>query len=343
MAGGVIRDILTFDQALARHESGRLHVLLGNGFSRAWRDDIFAYDALFDRADFASLSPSAQRAFATLATTDFEVVMRALRHASSLVQLYDPPSSALADQLRSDAVGLREVLVKAIAGSHPDRPHDISADAYARCKRFLAHFGTIYTVNYDLLLYWALMQEDIEPYVPCDDGFRTPEEGPQEYVSWDPWKSFSQNVHYLHGALHIFDSGLEIQKYTWSNTSVALVDQIRDALATNKYPLFVAEGESSQKLKHIKHSDFLSRAHKSFANIGGTLVVYGHSFAENDEHILRRLDGSKVRLLLVGVHGDPESDANVMIRERSQALAAARPAERALEVVYFQTDSVEVW
>ena len=51
--------------------------MLGNGFSRALRDDIFSYQALFDQADFANLSAQAKQAFADLHTTDFEAVMRA--------------------------------------------------------------------------------------------------------------------------------------------------------------------------------------------------------------------------------------------------------------------------
>ena len=68
--------------------AGKVHALLGNGFSRACRDDIFAYGALFDRADFAALSGSARAAFDALATRDFEVVIGALRQGSRLLPLY---------------------------------------------------------------------------------------------------------------------------------------------------------------------------------------------------------------------------------------------------------------
>ena len=43
----------TFAEALQRtRDAPKRHLMLGNGFSRALRDDIFAYGALFDRADF---------------------------------------------------------------------------------------------------------------------------------------------------------------------------------------------------------------------------------------------------------------------------------------------------
>ena len=72
------------------------HLLLGNGFSRACRDDVFNYGALFERADFNSLSPLAREAFGILSTTDFEVVMRALKSAAQLLRAYAPSHPEIA-------------------------------------------------------------------------------------------------------------------------------------------------------------------------------------------------------------------------------------------------------
>jgi len=336
-------EVLT-EQALSMlGDDTRPHVLLGNGFSRACRDDIFAYDALFDRADFAALSPHARSSFEALDTTDFEVVMRSLRQAAILVQLYEADETPLAAQLAGDAGGLREVLVSAIASSHPARPGDIANRAYEACKHFLAHFHRIFSVNYDLLLYWALMQSEIEPHVPCDDGFRKPDDDSASYVTWEPENSYQQNVYYLHGALHIFDSGSEIQKYTWISTGVPLIDQVREALQNNLYPLFVAEGDSDKKLERIRHSDFLSKAHRSFLNIGGALFTYGLSFATNDAHIFRLILKSKVRQLFVGLYGDVDSPPNQAIVERAEALAASRANTKPLAIHLYDASSAGVW
>ena len=268
--------VLAFDVALRRVSENHCRLLLGNGFSRACRNDIFAYDALFNRANFLRLSPPAQKAFEALGTTDFEVVMSALRNAAILVSLYGSEVAPLRRQLEQDAEALKEVLVSAIADSHPARPGDIPLAGYRAARTFLSNFDSIYTVNYDLLLYWALMQDELPPPdLQGDDGFRTPESGKAEYVTWEIENTSSQTVFYLHGALHIFDAGAELQKYTWVNTGIALIDQIREALNRNYYPLFVAEGESRQKLARIKHSDYLSRSYRSFAQIGGRCSCTG--------------------------------------------------------------------
>lgn len=334
--------LLTFEESLDRVESDQRHLLLGNGFSRAWQDDIFAYDALFDRAEFADLSERARSAFDVLETRDFELVMRALREAADLVRLYEPESDDIRQAMANDVAGLRDVLVQAIAGTHPERPTAVAAEPYESCKRFLANFDKIYTLNYDLLLYWTLMQEEIDPQVRCDDGFRTPESGEEEYVTWDPGTVGTQNIFYLHGALHLFDAGSELQKYTWVNTGVPLIDQVRAALEDYRYPHFVAEGESDSKLARIRHSAYLSRGERSFLKIGGALFSYGVSFGSSDVHISHWLAKNRVRQLFVGLHGKWDSPSNQELVKRVTTVADRRE-NNPLEIEFFDTESATVW
>ena len=336
----------SFKDALASVPAGsHVHVLLGNGFSQAWRSDIFSYGALFDRADFKKLSPLAREAFGVLKTTDFERVMRALRDSSTLIRLYERSADKVAKAMQDDAEGLREVLVSAIAGSHPEMPNAISEKNARLCRAFLAHFEHIYTLNYDLLLYWVLMWDEIKPQIVCDDGFRSPEDKKAEYVTWEPENVSGQNIHYLHGALHIFDAGVEIQKYTWSRTGVRLIDQIREALKAERYPLFVAEGSSNQKYARIRHSDYLSRAFRSFLGISGTLFVFGASFSDADAHIVRAIHRARSRIakLFVSVHGDPVKPANAALINSVKTFAQKRGNRNPLDVDFFDASSATVW
>jgi hypothetical protein len=337
-------DVISFADALAAvRENATRQLLLGNGFSRALRDDIFCYNRLLEQADFADLSPAGRLSFERLGTADFEVVMRALRVASMLVALYVPDNPDLAARISRDADGLREVLVATIAHNHPDRPDDIVPEAYSHCRRFLANFNAVYTLNYDLLFYWAIMQVELEPRLNFDDGFRMPEGGEAEYVTWEVEKAGTQSVFYLHGGLHIIDAGTEIRKLTWANTGVALIDQIREALLSDRYPLFVAEGDSAQKLARIKHSSILSHAYQSFSQISGALFVYGHSMSQNDEHIVRLIERNQGSQLFVGLHGDPASEGNQRIIQRAEGIAQARPPDRSLDLRFFSADSAHVW
>jgi hypothetical protein len=338
--------LLTFAQALAETQpSGRApHLLLGNGFSIACRPNIFLHGKLYEQADFSQLSPYAKSVFEALRTQDFERVIKALRDTHAVLSAYGGVPTTVLDTIKADADGLRELLVQTIAHSHPAWPGEISEQEYQACKAFLSHFKTVYTFNYDLLLYWTQMHTD-EGVVPTsDDGFRKSEEDfDAAYVVWEPTQSHEQNTWFLHGALHVFDSGTEVQKYTWSNTGVRLIDQIRSALSKGYFPIFVSEGTSDEKLERIRHSDYLAKAYRSFCEITGTLFIFGHSLAASDEHYLSRIEKGRLSQLYVGLHGDPLSEANSKIMLRANRMASARRRSPQLKISFFESSSAHVW
>ncbi len=339
---------LSIQQAIqASTTYSRRHLLLGNGFSIACRPDIFRYEKLFEQADFSNLSESAQKAFDALNTTDFERVIKALRDAAELSALYALPEKNI-QQMKADADALKELLVQTIANSHPAIPGDINDSEYAACQQFLSNFHNTYTFNYDLLLYWTHMHRESEAEIQSDDGFRTSQwdidDGIEsDYVVWESSKSHEQNMWFLHGALHVFDSGTEIQKYTWNRTGVRLIEQIRDALSRDLFPLFVAEGSSEEKLERIRHSDYLAKAYRSFQEIQHCLFIYGHSLAANDEHYLRLIEHGKLSHIYVGLYGDPASDINNAIVRRATAMSLSRRSKKPLRVDFYDSDSAHVW
>lgn len=337
-------DLISFKQALEdSNKYTRKHALLGNGFSIACRPDIFVYGKLFEQADFSKLSPSAKKAFDALETQDFEKVIKAIRDAKTVLQAYEGVPSKLLLTLQNDADGLKELLVQTIASSHPEWPDEIFDHEYVACREFLSNFDTIYTLSYDLLLYWAQMHTESGADPTSDDGFRKPEDDFEaDYVTWEPGNSHHQNMWFLHGALHLFDAGIEIQKYTWKNTGVRLIEQIRDALNRNFFPIFVAEGTSNEKLIRIRHNDYLAKAYRSFIEITGALFIYGHSLAENDEHFLKKIEKGKLSHLYVGIYGDPDSMSNKAIISRAARMTTAQ-RRKTLDVTFFDAASAKVW
>lgn len=337
--------VLSYGEVLA--ETGKLrHLLLGNGFSISCRPDVFRYGKLFERADFANLA-RARHAFDVLSTKNFEAVIRGLRSFALLASIYAPGDADAKSRASEDAGALREVLVGAVANSHPNRPHDIQPSENLKCREFLRGYKSINTLNYDLLLYWALMQDELgDKYIPCDDGFRKPAGDPEaDYVSWDPDNSKSQTVRYLHGALHLFDTGHEMKKFTWINTQIPLIEQIRAALQQEFYPVFVSEGTSEEKVERIRHNDYLCKMYRSFTEIQGALVVFGHSLDESDNHIFVDRIGrhGKTDRLYVSLHGDASSPSNTSIIARASALSGLRNYRRPLEVKFFDASTASIW
>jgi hypothetical protein len=327
-------------------ESGDLrHLLLGNGFSRACRDQIFSYDSLFEAADWKGADERIKRAFDAINTRDFEQVMELLELCSSLSQAYAIPAK-VKDEMKTDAQLLRRILVETLARHHPVNPSEISDDEYQSCQKFLSNFERIYTVNYDLLLYWTMMKGKRAH----DDGFRDPHDGnSDDYREEDfvEWKNFDnkQTIYYLHGALHLFLAEASLKKYCWSRTGIKLKDQILASLEQRHYPLIVAAGRSNQKLSKIQRSNYLGHGFRSIRKIGGSLFLYGLSLGDKDAHISQQIAGNtSLKRLYVGLFGDPASKANQeLIKNANIATEINRHRRKKVSIEFYDSKSAEVW
>ena len=353
--------LCSFDDAIRHSEQfKKRHLLLGNGFSIACRPSIFTYGSLFKQADFSE-TPRLPKVFDAIGTTDFEQVIRVLEDAAQAIRFYPTATTRVSEQMAEDAERLKDILIQTVANNHPKIPNDIRKEQFWGCRQFLAHFlgldnsgGRVYTLNYDLLLYWTLMHDHMPPDDPIDlatnDGFGRDEDTEPEYVNWmgeNGAHASAQRVHYLHGALHLFDAGTELQKYTWINTGRPLLKQAREAMRNRKFPLFVAEGKSDQKLTKIKHSAYLYHSYKSFSaqmeQKDDALFIFGHSLAENDQHILKKIGRGKIGQVYVGLHGDPGSPANKKTINAANALAHLRANRFPMKISFYDAASAHVW
>ena len=356
---------ISFQQALNNAQVyNNRHLLLGNGFSIACVPKIFTYQSLYNEANFDSF-PQIKAAFEILHTTDFEIVIHALEQSGKLLKSYDQKQKALADKMLLDAERIKDILIQTIAKNHPASPADIDERKFNACSNFLSNFllsGKVYSLNYDLLLYWTLMYHMDNPKKslnPCD-GFgretfiNSGEIEVSEYVTWKGTSTaHQQNVHYLHGALHLFDAGKDLQKYTWIDTGVPLVEQTRLALNEDKFPLFVSEGNSDKKMDKITHSAYLYHNYKSFNAIctgisrgkpsSTCLFTYGVSFAENDNHIIECISKGTIQHLFVGLYGEPNSKSNKEIINKANSLGKNRSLNFQLKVSFYDAESANVW
>lgn len=349
-------EVMSFDDAISESDErgGKRHLLLGNGFSIACRPELFAYGRLFDEASFDDLTIDKNALFGIAGTSDFERAIEALKTSAAVLELYPDADPDIISALASDAGVVQGALADVLARKHPDHVGLIDDDEYASAWSFLVHFtDKIYTLNYDLLLYWTLLK-NMGTSVNHDDGFRTdPNDFDAEWVIWDGYAGhIKPRIYYLHGGLHLYDAGSTLKKLTWNRTGEPLVDQIRSALAEQTYPLVVTEGTSEEKLSRIEHSPYLHRGLKSLQNIGGTLFIFGHSLAENDEHILARVERSNVNHVYISLFGDPDCQVNQAIRHRAGLMVEHRAVNEedrsgrqrnSLEVGFYDAESAGLW
>jgi hypothetical protein len=337
--------MLTFEEALVGADGihKKRHLLLGNGFSIAARPDSFRYGRLLEEADLTALSVPGAKLFASEGTSDFEGVIRALRTTSRMVDFYKTRDRGLAKRLADDAERLKEILAATLASKHPDYVGAISDEEYGAARRFLGHFERFFTLNYDLLLYWALLQ-DLEPKLRHDDGFRADPDAPDApWVAWNDYNQYGQNVYFVHGGLHLYADGATLRKLTFKRTDIPLMDQIRNQLDDGVFPLIVTEGTSEEKHAAILHHGYLAKCLRALTSCEGSLFIHGHSPDPNDRHVLRGIVEGKFKAIFVSLHGNADSRANRAIRRAAETLAAGRPEKKPLMVEFYDAGSAVVW
>jgi hypothetical protein len=258
------------------------NLLLGNGSSIAVSPD-FRYSSLHARA---TLTTTDQAVFTAADTTNFEEVLRHLRQAGLVCDAFghDP------DDARESYDRVQRALFSAVRRVHPDWG-SVPETTLTRIERALAKHDMIYTTNYDLLAYWAIMSR--EPRIK--DFFWNPG---GEFDALNVGRGSSSCILYLHGALHLFQDPRTGGAGKRTAAAGNLLQQGRSKRAGT---LLVSEATSQEKLRSIRQSDYLSFAYRELADDSGSLVVFGHSLGEQDRHLVDVIDDHHRRLVAVSV------------------------------------------
>lgn len=300
------------------------HLLLGNGFSMAYDSDIFSYSALYDFIDQLD-DKVLSKLFEVINTKNFETVMQQLDNFIEIAAAFSE-DQALTETLKEANEKLRNSLIDAIQTLHPEHVFEVPEERSKKCFEFLEEYlaqeGNVFTTNYDLLLYWVLMRNGSENAI---DGFGREVLNPEAYKTddeleysdliWGKHKS-DQSVHYLHGALPIFDTGIDITKEEY-DTQHYLLEKVKERLDQKDYPIFVTAGNGREKLEHIMHNKYLSYCYERLSNIEGSLITFGFNFGENDNHIIDAINkaakqgtqsGNKLFSIYIGVYSQRSLD-----------------------------------
>ena len=324
--------MLTFQEALGNIDQEETpSILLANGFSQAWNAKIFNYANLLEAANFGQRDAIIRSLFTSLNTYDFEAIMRQLVAAETVCEAYGVERETI-NQIKEDQEHLKQALIIAISNTHPHLPREITDEQYSSVRKFISGFNQIFTVNYDLLLYWSRNKNDLPPEnYRTDDGFRA-------HRRWEG-RSTNQEVHFLHGGLHIYDSGSSIKKHAFTEAGETIIEQVRENLEQGKFPLFVSEPNHEGKLKKIEHNPYLNYCFQALRDLKGALFIYGHSMDENDKHIFDQIKRSQISKVFVSIYGDENSESNTRARANARAYLQ-RPG---LDVNFFDATTATVW
>lgn len=332
----IMNKLLSFEDVMKMANKPRL--LLGNGFSMAYDKDRFSFTSLLESSlkdKIIKKSDFVYKIFEKLNTADFESVMKILDESQKVLEIYKGEKS-LIKKIKDDSEQLKSHLVKIITNNHPEISTAVPGKNKEACINFLKPFEKIYTLNYDLLLYWATMHDNSDDFT---DGFG--EDDYSIHKGYVVYKNkYDMRVHYLHGGLHIFDAGSEIIKKTYSKTGVRLVDQVKENLNKGIYPIFISEGDSNQKLTKILHNSYLNHCYKSLRFIGGDLVILGTELKRNDAHILDAIMESKVQNIFVGVS---KAESVEHIKDRVDSYNYKKSEKKKKTIRLYDYKTVDIW
>lgn len=217
-------------------------------------------------------------------------------------------------------------MIEAVQKLHPEHVFKVPEEKSKHCHLFLNEYlsqeGKVFSTNYDLLPYWILMRNESKFAI---DGFGREVENPDEVLKkqdailselrWGKHKK-EQTIFYLHGALLIFDTGIEIEKETY-DIQHYLLEKINERMAAKSYPIFVTAGSPQEKLSHISHNKYLSHCYDQLSQIEGSLVTFGFNFGEYDTHIIDAINkaahqgqkaGNKLHSVYIGVYSQENLD-----------------------------------
>jgi hypothetical protein len=273
-------------------------LVLGNGLSiNIWPE--FAYRGLFEHAD---LDCAAHRLFSKFETENFEMVLEALWHAeqtlaalrkktTAVTKLYENVQSALFQAVRKVHVPWRKI----------DRPRLQQISDAMRSYRF------VFTLNYDLLTYWAAMQGGAKSAI-------------RDFFWSDDHTFDSDNADlaegttgllYLHGGLHLWQDSKTGRTGKWTTTkgsgvTLLKILQSKVSAIASRRPLFVSEGTSKEKMAVIRRSDYLSYALQTLSENRTNTVIFGASFGPQDKHITEAIASGPKRHIAISVRPGPQ-------------------------------------
>lgn len=316
------------------------NILLGNGASIAI-DDRLSYRSLYRRVcESGNLDDELIGMFDYFETSNFEFIMRLLLEASQV-------NEALAiddDKTKIYYHQLRDTLIGTIRDIHPT--YQSIEHFLLPIANFLKGFRTVLSLNYDLIVYWAMLtgNEDFGCKWFKDCYVRGEFEKDFHYL-YRPLSpaTGATLVFYPHGSLFLATDIYGNEEKLSRNENEFLLDTILNRWTEKDYiPLFVSEGTTTEKFHAITRSNYLNTVYDSIlSKREGSLVIYGWSMGEQDEHIINAIDNRDITEIAISVHtANPQCESYcTMVEERF----ARTHNLKNVNILFFDSECEDCW
>jgi len=239
--------------------------------------------------------------FEQFKTTNFEFIMKLLLEANQVNEVLNIED----EKTRDYYYELRDTLTSTIRSIHP--AHQSIEHLLPKIANFLVNFRTVLSLNYDLLVYWSMLagndKLECQWFKDCYVHGEFQKDFDYLYKPYAPAKGATL-VFYPHGSLFLATDIYGNEEKLSRSIEDYLLETILSKWTEKDYiPLFVSEGTTSEKFRAITRSNYLNTVYDSIlTKINGSLVIYGWSASEQDEHIFNAIDHRGITDIAVSVH-----------------------------------------
>ncbi|EGV37737.1 DUF4917 family protein [Neisseria weaveri] len=325
----------------------RSTILLGNGASIAV-NNCFNYQSLLNIAKQKFKQKSVEKLFKHFETDDFELILRLVWQGKEIIDIVKNHDCIHYRTLTWAYEDIRNGLIESVREVHPNYS-SIGINQLEKISNFLRNFNTVISLNYDLIVYWASLNEKDKKDSPYSfkDCFIHKEFKDDWTDLRKPYKAKQHCtlIFYPHGNLilhkDIKSSEFKLSSYEDSHLLETILNAWKKG---NISPLFVSEGTAKQKIKSIRDSYYLSVVYREvLTEKKESLVVYGWGFGEQDMHILKQMKNCGIKNIAVSVYnGDMEYCFNVR-RLIKRELENPSEREDSINVEFFHSNSEGCW
>ncbi|OLF36810.1 DUF4917 family protein [Psychrobacter sp. Cmf 22.2] len=330
--------MITFSAELEK--KGFKSIILGNGFGMSYDvatgEKYFNWNTLLDLCDIDEGSKIHQ--LLTENSFDFELVHQKMNNAIDVINMYSGDSK-LIQELEQQIQFLREQLIIAVSRSHPSSftielgevENKKRQQRVRQCRKFLFNFERVFSLNYDLLLYW----------VRC---FENDFLGKDSFDKIDGKLVFSpdNNANFLfpHGSLFTYRDGIGALKCQ-SSKAKPILARLESNINDGHFPMCISEGTGKQKLEAIKSNHYLNFSYNKIKESKGTLFTFGCSFLDSkDDHIIRAMLESPADKIVVGEYRPSKRNYH---RLELAFASLQEEMETKKEIVIADTDGTCIW
>ena len=261
------------------------------------------------------------------------------------------PKKKVLKKISYSRASVRDSLIKSVRYVHQS-----SREKYNEVKGNIIHFcesfKLIFSINYDLLLYWAMMDGNDSTKSPYrfKDCFLS---GKFDYESKTISPENSTIVFYPHGHLMLITNGDSVESKIHADGG-PLIDAIDCQWKyPSVYPLFVSEGSTEEKLLSIMSSEYLRAVYNDMKSTNGKVVIYGWSLGGADMHLLNALSESTITHIAISIHSDSNAALaiqhnNYLDAKKHQIISKISSAyeiknKEKPEIIFFNANSPGCW